>query len=366
MAAALLHRSGMSSPLAPDLDARLLADARHLLADLRRPQPWRFWLELALHSAAGWAAIGLAVFADLGTAGVAASVVVASFAMLRALVFLHELVHLPPRALPGLRAAWAALWGIPFLLPAWLYARVHLEHHHRRVYGTALDPEYVPIARTGPRAFTLGAFLGALVPAALLLRFLVLPPLGWTSASFRRTLDARFSALAANPAWRAPPPGPALGRTMRVDEVLCFAWGWGLVALAAGGALPARAPWVLLGVMVGAASLNQLRALAAHRFVHSGEPGGDLEMLRDTVNVEVSPLERLVFPLGIQLHALHHLAPSIPFHHLEEAHRRLTARLPPESVYRRASEPGLATALRRLVARVAATASAGAAARAVR
>jgi fatty acid desaturase len=135
---------------------------------------------------------------------------------------------------------------------------------------------------------------------------------------------------------------------MRRSEAACFVWGWGLVTLVALERLPPRALGVPLAVMMGTMALNQLRAHTAHRCLHPGVPSDEAAMVRDAVNVEARGLTRLCFPLGIELHALHHLEPAIPFHHLAEAHRRLTAALPPESVYRQASEPGLWASLRRL------------------
>jgi fatty acid desaturase len=38
-------------------------------------------------------------------------------------------------------------------------------------------------------------------------------------------------------------------------------------------------------------------------------------------------------PLGLHLHALHHLFPNIPYHNMPEAHRRVLAALPQGSVY---------------------------------
>jgi hypothetical protein len=39
-------------------------------------------------------------------------------------------------------------------------------------------------------------------------------------------------------------------------------------------------------------------------------------------------------PTGTRYHATHHLFPSMPYHNLGIAHRRLMAELPPESIYR--------------------------------
>jgi fatty acid desaturase len=41
----------------------------------------------------------------------------------------------------------------------------------------------------------------------------------------------------------------------------------------------------------------------------------------------------LLFPVGLRYHALHHLFPTMPYHNLGEAHRRLSSGLPPDSPY---------------------------------
>lgn len=46
-------------------------------------------------------------------------------------------------------------------------------------------------------------------------------------------------------------------------------------------------------------------------------------------------------PVGLRYHALHHLLPSLPYHALGEAHRRISAALTPDSPYHKASYKGL-------------------------
>jgi len=43
--------------------------------------------------------------------------------------------------------------------------------------------------------------------------------------------------------------------------------------------------------------------------------------------------------VGLRYHALHHLFPSIPYHNLSEAHRRIMRSLPDWEAYRRATYP---------------------------
>jgi fatty acid desaturase len=62
----------------------------------------------------------------------------------------------------------------------------------------------------------------------------------------------------------------------------------------------------------------------------------------DSVNVPPPTLlPALWAPVGLRYHALHHLLPSVPYHNLAEAHRRLTALVERDSPYHKASYAGL-------------------------
>jgi fatty acid desaturase len=52
------------------------------------------------------------------------------------------------------------------------------------------------------------------------------------------------------------------------------------------------------------------------------------------------PLTLLFFPFSIRYHALHHLFPSMPYHHLAAAHAHLAATLPLDSPYLTLDRPG--------------------------
>ena len=74
------------------------------------------------------------------------------------------------------------------------------------------------------------------------------------------------------------------------------------------------------------------------------------EQVEESVNiVRNSLVTLLLFPVGLRYHGLHHLFPSLPYHALGEAHRRLMNALPENSPYRRTCCPGFFTALRDLL-----------------
>jgi fatty acid desaturase len=43
----------------------------------------------------------------------------------------------------------------------------------------------------------------------------------------------------------------------------------------------------------------------------------------------------VINPVGLRYHATHHLFPSMPYHNMRAAHKRLMAELPADSLYRR-------------------------------
>jgi fatty acid desaturase len=74
------------------------------------------------------------------------------------------------------------------------------------------------------------------------------------------------------------------------------------------------------------------------------------EQVEGSINIVRSSLVTLLlFPVGLRYHGLHHLFPSLPYHALGTAHRRLMNALPENSPYRRTCCPGFFAALRVLL-----------------
>jgi hypothetical protein len=152
--------------------------------------------------------------------------VLAALALYRALLFIHELTHIHKNALPGFRLVWNLLVGIPMLTPSFMYEGVHTLHHARTRYGTAEDPEYLPLALMKPWSLPVFLISAILLPLALLIRSGVLVPLGvvirrcarWCGNAPRRWRSTPRSAAARPKAisrgwcsgrnW-ARPPGPS-------------------------------------------------------------------------------------------------------------------------------------------------------------
>lgn len=336
-AAAAAARVPLSS--IPD-DRAMLKAAAELTRDLLKPRPGIYWADLIASAAVGYGALALAI-ASSGWVTVAAAIV-SMLALYRGMSLIHELTHVRHAALPGFRLGWNVLIGIPMMIPSFMYEGVHNLHHARTRYGTAEDPEYLPLALMKP--WTLPAFVvvSLLAPVGLLIRYAVLSPLSWLSPSLRATVIGRYSSLSINPSFRRRAPESEEKARWTALEIATSLWAIGLIVLTATGVIPPRALLLFVVVGGGVALVNQLRTLVAHLWENEGEAMSVTAQYLDSVNVPPPALlPALWAPIGLRYHALHHLLPGVPYHALAEAHRRLTAALEPESPYNKANYKGM-------------------------
>src|SRR5205807_2763548 len=92
------------------------------------PDPRIYWSDMLLSAAVGWTAFALSV-AETRLWRRGGLLILAAFALYRAVLFIHELTHLAAHELPAFRTAWNAVVGVPLLLPSFLYEGVHTDHH---------------------------------------------------------------------------------------------------------------------------------------------------------------------------------------------------------------------------------------------
>ncbi|AQR75748.1 fatty acid desaturase [Sphingomonas sp. LM7] len=331
-------------------DKAMLRAAAEIARDLHKPNKAIFWADMLGSAALGYAALAATILApSLGWALVAG--LVAVLALYRALLFIHEISHLKHSNLPGFRLAWNALVGVPLMVPSFMYEGVHNLHHNRTRYGTAEDPEYLPLALMKPWSLPLFVLISVLAPIGLLLRYGVLSPLSLVVPPLRTIVRERFSGLVINPSFRRRPAEGADRTRWLAQEVAASVWAIALMGLTAAGVIPLKAFLIFLGVISAVTVINQIRTLVAHLWENEGEAMTVTAQYLDSVNVPPpSLLPALWAPVGLRYHALHHLLPSVPYHNLAEAHRRLTALVDPESPYHKASYaglPGLVTQLAR-------------------
>jgi fatty acid desaturase len=322
-------------------DVALLKAAAELTRELSTADPRIYWADFLASVTIGYLALAAAIMA--GSLGPSLAFgAIAVLALYRAESFIHELTHVKHATLPGFRAGWNALIGVPLLVPSFMYEGVHNLHHAKTRYGTADDPEYLPLALMRP--WTLPAFIlvAALAPIGLIIRYAVLAPLSLLSSKLREIVVTRYSGLVINPVFRRRPPEGEAKTLWTKLEIATSLWAITLVALVATGALPLRAFLIILGVASAVAVLNQVRTLVAHLWENEGEPMTVTAQYLDSVNVPPPALlPGLWAPVGLRYHALHHLLPSVPYHNLGLAHRRLAAVLDRDSPYFKANYKGL-------------------------
>ncbi len=330
-------------------DKAMLRTAAELTRDLIAPRPGIYWADLIASAAIGYGALAVAVTVS-GTGWVLLAALVSSLALYRALSFIHEVSHMKHSALPRFRGLWNVLIGVPMLVPSFMYEGVHNLHHAKTRYGTSEDPEYLPLALMKP--WTLPAFvvISALAPIGLLIRYAILSPVSLLSPRLRKMVMERYSALAINPSFRRrAPEGDARTMWNRV-EAAASVWAIAVVALTATGVFPFRSVLIALAIGSGVAVVNQVRTLVAHLWENDGEPMSVTAQYLDSVNVPPpSMLPALWAPVGLRYHALHHLLPSLPYHALGEAHRRITGALAHGSPYHKASYAGLPGLVNKIV-----------------
>ncbi|PYQ80528.1 MAG: hypothetical protein DMG01_06395 [Acidobacteria bacterium] len=232
---------------------------------------------------------------------------------------------------------------------------VHTEHHRQRSYGTEADPEYFPYGRRRPILILISLGASLLAPLALAVRFGVLAPVSWIVPPLGRMVRERASALAINPRFVRLAPISAAGR---VEEAAACAVVWMAVSLWWNGHLPTSALACWAATVAVASGVNAVRTLAAHRYDRDEGELRKIDQLVDSCTIDGGRGRRmliightLVAPLGLRFHALHHWIPSLPYHNLGRAHRRLVATLGGDAPYRATVERGFSPLLRDLVRR---------------
>ncbi len=320
-----------------------IREAQGLVKDLGEPKAWIYWTDFLSSIIVGHVLFHAVLFADRWMPSDSAyfwPVRVTLFAInvllySRAAMFTHELVHLPRNGFKGFRIVWNLLCGIPFMIPSFTYYP-HVEHHRRKHYGTEEDGEYLNLSHRPPSYIVGYMVLTLFVPVAVYARFGIITPLCWIFPKLREWIFHRASTMVMDPTYFRPDASPSVHRIRFMQEAACFAL---CVFLAVRG--PLRGVWLdpfwvqayLMGL--GVITMNNIRTLGAHRWTGKGEELSFEEQLLDSLNYPHRPwITELWGPVGLRYHATHHLFPSMPYHNLGIAHRRLMEGLPTNSLYR--------------------------------
>lgn len=310
-----------------------LGQARKLVADLFTPRPWIYWTDFLLTATVAYSAASVYLGAPFLSWPKLASLPIAVLGLFRLSLFMHEIVHFKKGEMTGFKVAWNLVAGIPMLTPSFLYD-CHLAHHNTHHYGTGNDGEYLPLAGGRYREFIYFLLQPLYFPGYVAFRFLVLTPVSFLHPELRRWVLERASSFVINFSFRREIPENAPRRIWALVEWACFL----RVAAIPTTIILFDRPWTVILSLYSLATctlcLNHVRTLVAHRYESDGKTRSHVDQLDDSVNVSGrTPLIALMFPVGLRYHALHHLFPSLPYHNLGEAHRRLMRELPADSIY---------------------------------
>jgi fatty acid desaturase len=328
-----------------------LGEWKKIVADLFAVNPVIYWLDFLFTAAVAWGSFSLTERAPALSLAEISWFTVSVFAFYRAVLFIHELTHQDRKDLPYFSLVWNLVMGIPFLFPSFMYRGVHIDHHRRATYGTNEDGEYLPFGASPIWRSVLYLGQSVLLPFLVVFRFAVISPLSMLHPRLRQYVMSHCSSLNIRlDVQRNIPTSPVELRNWTVQESLCVAWVAALASLFASGLLPLGTLRHIYLMMVTIFFVNSLRTVVAHRY--RNRAGKDLtfaEQFEDSVNFEGNPvLSGLLAPVGLRYHALHHLFPSMPYHNLGAAHRRLKEKLPADSLYHAANEPSFWSAVHTL------------------
>ncbi|HUO56751.1 MAG TPA: fatty acid desaturase [bacterium] len=312
-----------------------MAEAKKIVEDLFEPSALVYWADFLLNTSLGWGAFYLAVVSPDFSGKQILALVVSVFCLYRAVIFIHELTHLKKDTFTFFRIAWNLFCGFPFLVPSFTYMGVHIDHHKQKMYGTREDGEYLPFVLLGRWRIVLFFITMLVVPLVFTLRFL-LTPISYLIPPLRRLLWEYLSSLSIDPEWKRPAPQERDGKYWRLQEFITFLYLAIFWALLLKGTLPWKVfiLWYLVSTLI--LLTNGLRTVGAtHCYRNPADHVLEFsEQFLDSVTVPGNVITTALWaPVGLRYHAVHHLFPGMPYHHLGEAHRRLTKQLPPNSVY---------------------------------
>jgi fatty acid desaturase len=325
------------------------SEARKIVGDLFRPEPAVYWVDFLVSLAVGYTAAAIYLQSSRISPVSVTAFFVAVLALYRLSLFMHEIVHFKRHEMRGFKVCWNVLAGIPMLTPSFFYES-HTAHHNTHHYGTEKDGEYLPLAHGTWRDVTLFLLQVFVQPVLVCLRFL-LTPVTFLRPAWRRWTLERASSFVINFRYRRELPANSSRAAWAAMDVACSMRAWAIILFVLLGINPWTRVLQLYSLAVAILAINHFRTLAAHLYRSNGGRMTHTEQLLDSTVITGGWLTELICPVGLRYHALHHLFPSLPYHNMAEAHRRLMANLPAGSAYHQVVFPSFYHVLREFCAR---------------
>jgi fatty acid desaturase len=315
---------------------------RALVEDLFHIRTGVYWINFLLTMIVAWTGFLFCLWSlKHGVSLFIVGLMVSAMAFYRGLVFVHEITHVRDAELFGFTVFWNAVCGMFLFIPDYTYL-CHASHHRVNSFSTKTDPEYLPLSYQRPFQILSPFLVFPLLPLILALRFLIIGPLSIVvGGRFREWVLRYVSSLKLNLKFEWTTITASERRLAILEDLLCVAW-WALfisVCAYVGILLKALLTWILLVYLIQC--INHFRSLIAHRYMNwSGAKVSYEEQLLDSITItDFSPAAALFTPIGLRYHSLHHMFPTMPFHALPAAHRRLVQQLPAEHLYFRTLTP---------------------------
>ncbi|HYC57914.1 MAG TPA: fatty acid desaturase [Candidatus Binatia bacterium] len=328
------------------------AALRRRYATAFKPIPWIYWTDMLASAALGWSAFLLAHWASRFSVQWFILEAIATCALYRAVLFIHELTHLRRKAVPGFNVVWDLVLGIPLMVPSLMYIGSHGEHHRRMVFGTDDDPEYAPIASWSTGRILFSSLPILTVPGLLVVRYAILGPLSYVIRPLRPLVVGYMSTLVINPAYKRKMPEGRNRTRWYLEEAGTALVAWSITFAMVQDWMSTSWLWEWYFIASLILLMNHVRTLVAHRYHNDGQPMDLMGQYLDSVNLDSdSWFTILLAPVGLRYHALHHLLPTVPYHSLGRIHREMLSELPKSTPYRQAEHRTHQAAMRRLFAK---------------
>ena len=172
-----------------------ITQARELVKDLYRPNPWIYWSDFLGSALLGWAAFSRTLMASTFSLQQVFCFLIAVLAIYRAALFIHEIAHFKNGSFLIFQKVWNLICGFPLMIPTFLYQSVHFDHHKQNFYGTVKDGEYFPFVSRGRALILLYIGFSLFIPLIFFFRFVVLTPLSYFNIGLRKFLIQKMSSL---------------------------------------------------------------------------------------------------------------------------------------------------------------------------
>ncbi len=320
--------------------------ARSVVSDLFARRRWIYCLDFALSYSVLVAAVIIGGWTLSWWTPV--MLVVAALAVYRCGGFIHEIQHFRKGEFRSFVFVWNTIFGCALSTPSVLYD-MHGRHHSVAKYGTAEDGEYPNIPRPLPaRRVSLALFGAARVQVVYMARFTAGTLTKWLRPALRVRIERKWSELHMDAVHERPVFTPEEERRWLPYELLSMAYLIAAFVLVVTGVIPVLFVLFVFLAIVGANTTNFLRVLVVHGNVPRQSARSFEDQVEDSFD-HPSIFRSLWGPVGLGFHGTHHMFPTMPYHALGRAHRRLAADPATSATMSIMTRPGLVRSLQVVV-----------------